>query len=113
MSRAFFIATGGGVCSGRGVVTSSDLGAQNFADFAVDVSGVLGGVFDQVHPILARSLERQLAEEVGGLHNGFDGVAQVMRQGAQAADDFRGKFLRVRHFLIRGTGSRIGYDCTC
>ena len=60
------------------------MAAENLAEFAIEVRGVLGGVLDELDPLVLLASETGLAEEVRGLHDGFERVAEVVSEGAQA-----------------------------
>jgi len=75
----------------------SSLFAKDLANFPVDLSGVLHRLFHQLNPFLPLRRHFELAQQVGRLHDGFDGVAQVVNQFTQLCDDFDGQFGRVGH----------------
>src|SRR5207248_11089548 len=65
------------------------LSAQNLAHFADDPSRVTRAAIHQLYPALIAFIQLGLAEQITGLHHGFNRVAQVMRQGAQLLVDLR------------------------
>jgi hypothetical protein len=93
------------------------LSAKNLADLAIDLGGILSGFRNQRDPLLSMRWHFQLAEQVGSLHDGFDGIAEIVNQFAQLIGDFGRKFLRVvhhrparerirfRHSIVRVCGS--------
>ena len=46
--------------------------AKKLAYLAIDVGCILSGVFDQANPLGAVGSLLELAEKVGGLHDGFN-----------------------------------------
>jgi len=52
--------------------------AQVVANLAIDARGVARSVIDQFEPALAVFVEVALCEQIRGLHDGFDGIAQVV-----------------------------------
>jgi hypothetical protein len=73
------------------------LSAKNLTDLAIDLGGILGGFRNQLDPLLSMRWHFQLAEQVGSLHDGLDGIAEIVNQFAQMTGDFGRKFLRVVH----------------
>src|SRR5271157_3294296 len=61
----------------------SSLRAQDFPDFAVDSGRLLGCFVDQVEPLTIVVVKLRLPQKVGGLHDGLDGIAEVVGQGTQ------------------------------
>jgi hypothetical protein len=61
----------------------SGLSAKNLAEFAIELSGILGGVLDQVDPLFLFAGKIGLTEQVGGLHDRLERVAEVVSEGAQ------------------------------
>ena len=66
----------------------SALGAEDLADFAVDPGGFPGRIVNQREPLLALIVEMGMAQQIRGLHNVLNRVAQVMSQAAQIGDGF-------------------------
>src|SRR3954452_9275293 len=88
---------------------------QVLANFAVDARCILRGDIDQVRPALAGLVEFGLSQQVGSLQNGFERVAQIVRQSAQfcnfilfgvlAPSSSRSSgLLRLRHTRTRVSG---------
>ena len=75
----------------------SALGAKNLAYFTVDPGRLLRCCVDQMKPLLIVFVEFGLGHEVRGLHNRFDGIAQVMRQSTKPGHDIVWHFLRFVH----------------
>jgi hypothetical protein len=84
----------------REVTNVSAVRAKNLTYLAIDVGGILSGVFDEANPLRAVGSLVKLAEKVGGLHDGFNRIAQIMRQAAEPTDDFGRELLRVDHGLF-------------
>lgn len=95
----------------REVTSVSAVRAKNLTYLAIDVGCILRGVFDQANPLRAVGSLVKLAEKVGGLHDGFNRIAQIMRQAAEPTDDFGRELLRVDHDLFPMPA--ICDDCTC
>lgn len=62
--------------------------AEDLADFAVDACRVLGSLVNKVEPLLVGLFQLCLGEKIRSLHNGFDGIAEIMRQAAQFGYSF-------------------------
>jgi hypothetical protein len=77
------------------------LSAKNLPKLAIDLGGILGGFRDQLDPLVSRRRHFQLAKQVGSLHDGFDGIAEVVNQFAQLVGNVGRKFLRVGHGASR------------
>lgn len=75
----------------------SSLGAQHLTELAIDMSSVLSGLLDEFDPFFSMRRHLDLAEQVGGLHDGFDRIAQIVHKFAHLFRDVDGEFLRVRH----------------
>ena len=56
--------------------------SKDVADFAIYAGSVASGVVDQFDPPLIIVVQSGLAEQVRGLHDGFDRVAEIVGQGA-------------------------------
>jgi hypothetical protein len=73
------------------------LPAKNFPQLAIDLCGALGRFRDQFDPLLSMGRHFQLTEQVGRLHDGFNGIAEVVNEFAQLMGDVGRKFLSVIH----------------
>ena len=73
------------------------LATQDFAELAVDLGCALGGFGNQFDPLLSMRRQFELAEQVRRLHDGFDGIAQIVNEFAQLIGDVNRDFLRVGH----------------
>ena len=62
------------------------LRSQDFTDTAIDPRGVRGRTFDHSDPLLSIRVQLALAHEVRSLNDGFNRIAQVMRQLAELGD---------------------------
>ena len=58
--------------------------AEQFAEFAIEMRGILGRILDQFNPLLLFDVEPGLAEEIRGLHDGLERVTEIVRERAQA-----------------------------
>jgi len=101
------IAKGGAAIVSLAMLRSSSLTPENFAELAVDVGGVLDGFGDEFDPLFPVRREFELTQQVGSLHDGFEGVAQVMNEFAHLVGGVGREFLRVGH-----DRSRVFSDCT-
>src|SRR5436309_3359421 len=84
--------------------------AQNIANLAIDLGRVAGAGVDHLRPFLAGLIQLRLVQQIAGLHDGLDGVGEVMRQGAQLFADLSGNLYRLlglwlRHVDVSGLGS--------
>ena len=68
------------------------LRAQYFADLAIDFCRVAGRLVDQVQPLSVGIVHLDLAEQVGGLHDGLNGIAEVVRKRPEFLADRQGNF---------------------
>lgn len=59
------------------------MGAKNLADFPVEPGGIVGRGVDHLQPLQVFVAEFRLRQEIRGLHYGFYGITEVVRQGAQ------------------------------
>src|SRR5271157_1198532 len=64
----------------------SAIGAQNFPDFAIDSHSVLGRFVDQVEPLAVIVVELRLSQKIRSLHDGFEGITEIVCQGTQFAN---------------------------
>lgn len=80
------------------------LSAQVVANFSVDAGRVARGIVDEFKPAFSIFIETALCQQVGGLHDGLDGIAQIVRQGSELTVRFdRG--IRSFHTLQRELSS--------
>jgi hypothetical protein len=79
--------------------------AQNLAQLVIDFYRVLRGLIDQFDPA-ARVLGRScLRNQVGGLHNGFERIAEIVRQRSEFFRQFRRDFIGGISHGLAGRGS--------
>src|SRR5215471_4984429 len=57
--------------------------SQNLAKFAVDLDRFLGGLVDHLYPAAGILGHLGLGKQITRLHDGFERVAEVVRQGAK------------------------------
>jgi hypothetical protein len=62
------------------------LRSQDFTDTAIDPRGVLGRTLDHSDPLLSVRVQLPLVYEIRSLDDGFNRIAQVMRQLAELGD---------------------------
>jgi len=62
------------------------LRTKDLANLAVDPCRIFYSIVDQLHPLLIGSVKVRLAEEVRGLHDGFDRIAEIVRKSAELLD---------------------------
>src|SRR5262249_32855526 len=70
----------------------SSIRSEHFADLAVNSGAVTTGLVHEVGPFLGIGLELHLGQQIGGLHDGLNGVGEMMSQGAEPAADLRRNF---------------------
>jgi len=78
-------------------VAFSSLAAEDFAELAVDLGRALSGFGDQFDPFLSVRRQFELAEQVRRLHDGLDGIAQIVNEFSQLIGDVNRDLLRVGH----------------
>src|SRR5207245_9297163 len=71
------------------------LAAQNFADGAIDAGCILGGIVCEFDPFRPDTCQLCLTQEIAGLHGGLDRIAEIVRQGGQAASHIRWQVART------------------
>lgn len=67
-----------------GSIGFSGLIAKNLAEFAIELGGVLGSTLDQVDPFFLFAGKIRLTEQVRGLHDRLERVAEIVGEGSQA-----------------------------
>src|SRR4051812_29540869 len=78
------------------------LGAQHIADAPVDLGGVAGALVDHVRPFLAGVIKLRGVQQVAGLHDALDRVAEVVSQGTQLLAQVQWDFLFAGHLCRWG-----------
>ena len=73
------------------------LAAQHFAELTIDLGRALSGFGDQFDPLLSMRRQFELLEQVRSLHDGLDGITQIVNELAQLIGDVNRDFLRVGH----------------
>src|SRR5208283_3908200 len=72
--------------------------AQQFAELDVDLDGFFGRLIDHFNPAAGVLGRTGLRDQVRGLHDGFEGVAEVVRQKAKVLCEGSGDFIvSARH----------------
>src|SRR5258707_12816250 len=61
--------------------TKLGAGLQYVADVTVDLGAVTTGFVDQISPFLGIFVQVGLGQQVRSLHDGLNGVAEIVRQG--------------------------------
>src|SRR5258708_3606249 len=78
------------------------LRAQQLAQLVIDLYRVLRGLIDQFNPAAQVFGRGGLRNQVGGLHDGFKRIAEIVRESAEFFRQFRRNFLGgISHGLGR------------
>ena len=59
---------------------------QCLPDFAIDTRGILRRLIDQLDPAAAVGIEFGMSEQIARLQNGFERIAQIVRERPQLQD---------------------------
>ncbi len=76
--------------AGRGEKKRLAVVAHDFAELVVDFYGILRGLIDELNPAAEALGRARLRDQVGRLNDGLEGVAEIVREGAEFTGDLGG-----------------------
>jgi len=89
---------------------------QYFSQFAIDPDCFLRRLVEHLCPAARVWWQVRLRNEIGGLHDGFERIAEIVSQGTQFKRDFSRDLVAVSFHLITSprqaiAGHRLGVHC--
>ena len=95
----------------RSIVRLLLLVTQDFPKAAIDPGGIVHCVFDHAGPPLSIRIKLGLVQEIAGLHDGLDGIAEIVGEVPEFSSHIARQLLGTGNARVRdglSSGRRVG-----